>query len=183
MSTAEEMDAGRKRRRDWANPGASSPQTKPDLSGQGSGIAAMKNGRPTLSRLDRPGIRTCSAVAGVLARRGTFGRPGIPDRQARSLGQTPVKRPTTAETAYGGPSQYCRNLPTFRQNSHHCLTGFFGGTCRRNPTVGSGAKSLSSQMANQQTLLIARRGAGLRSAVPRMLGAGLMDLASYLMVR
>ena len=44
MSTAEEMDAGRKRRRDWANPGASSPQTKPDLSGQGSGIAAMKNG-------------------------------------------------------------------------------------------------------------------------------------------
>ena len=43
MSTAEDMEAGRKQSEYWANPGASRPQPKPDPTGKGSGVAARKN--------------------------------------------------------------------------------------------------------------------------------------------
>ena len=37
MSTAEEMEAGRKRNEYFASPGATRPQSKPDLTGKRSG--------------------------------------------------------------------------------------------------------------------------------------------------
>ena len=43
MSTAEEMEAGRKQSDYWANPGARRPQPKPDPTGKGSGVAPRKN--------------------------------------------------------------------------------------------------------------------------------------------
>lgn len=44
MGTAEEMEAGRKRSRYWANPGASSPQTKPDPSDAESSALPIDTG-------------------------------------------------------------------------------------------------------------------------------------------
>lgn len=102
-------------------------------------------------------------------------RGSTPAQQHSEKQLEPNTAQASAERDWVSQPHYNRNLRTFRRNSNHCLTGFFGGTCRRNPTAGSGARSLSSQMEKQRTLLIARLGGGLRSAVPHMLGAGLMD--------
>lgn len=43
MSTAEEMEAGRRQSEYWANPGARRPQLKSSLAGEGRGVAPRKN--------------------------------------------------------------------------------------------------------------------------------------------
>ena len=80
-------------------------------------------------------------------------------RRASNLGRTLSNAAAKREKAWGSRPRYNRILRTFRRNSNHCLTGFFGGTYLRNPTDRNGAKSLSSQMGRQLTRLIALLGA------------------------
>jgi hypothetical protein len=64
MSTAEEMEAGRKRSRYWANPGASSPQTKPDPSGEDSGALPIDTGIVTAATPKQPQVECINPKAG-----------------------------------------------------------------------------------------------------------------------
>ena len=77
MGTAEEMEAGRKRSRYWANPGASSPQTKPDPSDAESSALPIDTGVVAAATPKQPrveGIKSGCRLKSVGARGRSRGR-------------------------------------------------------------------------------------------------------------
>ena len=54
MSTADEIEAGRKRSQYWANPGASRSQAKPDSTGESRGVVPVETGIGTAGTTKQP---------------------------------------------------------------------------------------------------------------------------------
>ena len=123
MGTTEEMEAGRKQSEYWSNPGARRSRPKPDLSGQGSGIAATKNGTTNVIPFGPTGNTDVQCGGGGTGPTGntwptgntgpTGTQPGLNASQATDDRGNSLRRPIPIQPTFANFPAELKSLPNW----------------------------------------------------------------------